>query len=129
MPENILPDDVRQFLAIHIRSIEQLEILLLLGGSPERQWSVGEVYQTILSNEGSVQRTLDRLCQSGLAERLDQPTVTYKFYASTPQVTEVIAKLRELYKGSLVRIVQAIYGPRVSEIDEFAKAFKIRKDP
>jgi hypothetical protein len=123
-----IPEEVQQFLAAHTPSIERLEILLLLSGSPGRRWTQHEVYQTVLSNEKSVEEALDQLCQQGLlAVHGGGPHATYQF--SPPErLKTVIAELARLYKERRVKVVESIYAPPVSEIDEFAKAFRIRKD-
>ena len=122
-----VPDDVRQFLARHVRSVAQLEILLLLSASPDREWQAREVYKTVLSNEELVSKILETFSKLGLVRKSE--TATFQFSPASDQVRTLVNDLAILYRQRPNRIIQAIYEAPVSEIEEFAKAFKIRKKP
>lgn len=124
-----LPRDVQQLLAEQIRSIEQLEIVLLLRDSMDRRWTASEVYQKVRSSERSVSYTLDELARRGLLARIDQPQPLFQFAPRTPELRTAIDELARLYSERRVRIVEAIYSLPISAVDEFAKAFRLRKDP
>jgi hypothetical protein len=121
-----LSDDLRLFLARYVHSIAELELLLLLSASPDRWWSAAEVYKVVLSNEELVGRTLETFSQLGLAGKSE--TGTYQFSPASEQIRTLVRTLAGLYHERPTRIIQAIYERPVSEIGEFAKAFRIRKD-
>jgi hypothetical protein len=127
VPENVVPDEVRLFLKDHVSSIEQLEVLLLLRASPERAWPVKEVYQRVLTNESSIQQSLEKLSEHGLVSRV-QGESAYQFSGGAPDMLTTLDRLAILYKERPTRVVHELYGATPSEIDEFAKAFKIRRD-
>jgi hypothetical protein len=116
--------DVRQFLAKYIRSIEQLEILLLVRATPEQKWTVRELYQRVLTNETSILQSLEKLREHGLVQKSGESM--YQF-APSPDTRSVLEKLAGLYKEKPTRILQALYGSTQSEIEAFAQAFKIRR--
>jgi hypothetical protein len=128
MPQGELPDDVYRFLQEHIRSIEQLEILLLLRDGAQRTWTPADVYQIVQSSERSVTDTLEALCRQGLIQKIEQPRLAYQFQPKDDSLKETVARVAELYSERRVRVVQAIYSDRTSAADEFAKAFRLRKD-
>lgn len=49
MPDSIEPD-VRRFIAIHITSVAQLELLLLLRDHPENYWSCEDVAKQLYAS-------------------------------------------------------------------------------
>jgi hypothetical protein len=128
VPESSISEDVQQFLVKQVRSIERLEILLLLGGSPPRRWTTVEVYRAVLTNEHSVEETLERFCQAGLAKKSETAPWTYQYSPPSEQVRSLVAQLAKLYKERPVSVIDVIYQRSVSDIEEFAKAFRIRKD-
>ncbi len=65
MPDETLPPAVKQLLSRHIRSVEQLEVLLLLRGSPDRTWTSVEVYDVIRSSPASVTQRLEAFTAAG----------------------------------------------------------------
>src|SRR5215204_4843503 len=74
VPPGELPKDVMQLLKERIRSIEQLEMLLLLHQSGQRAWTSAEVYEKIRSSERSVAQALEELCQKGLLKKTTPPS-------------------------------------------------------
>ena len=124
MSDADVPSDVRQFLVENIRSIEQLEILLLLRASSDRSWTAREVYQRVMTNETSVQESLGKLHDQRLVQVEDESD--YRFVSSA-ETHDVLEKLASLYKEKPARIIYALYGPQRSELDAFAQAFKLRQ--
>ena len=122
-----LPSDVLQLLRERIRSIEQLEILLLLRESGDRMWTAGEVYKQVRSSERSVAQTLQGLCSKGLLF-CDAATSQFRFEPQTEALRVTIDQLADLYAERRVRVVEAIYSEPLDAVDEFAKAFRLRKD-
>ena len=84
------------------------------------------MYKIVLTNEEGVARTLENFIKLGLARKSE--TGTFQFSPASDQMKAVVKKLADLYRERPVRVVEAIYQATVSEIEEFAKAFKIRKD-
>lgn len=128
MPPGELPKDVQQLLRNRIRSIEQLEIVLLLREHAERHWTAAETYQEIRSSERSVQEALKILSQKGLLKSHAPTAPTFSYSPESPELGATLDRLAHLYAERRVRIVEAIYSEPVSAVDEFAKAFRIRKD-
>lgn len=123
-----LPSEVQQLLREHIRSIETLEILLLLRGDPGRAWTAAAVFQQVRSSERSIGQTLDNLTHRGFLRREPQSDSAFRYAPATDPLRDAIDKLAHLYSERRVRIVEAIYSERISPVDEFARSFRIRKD-
>jgi hypothetical protein len=124
-----LPPNVQQLLRERIRSIEQLEILLLLRETEDRPWTTAEVYQKVRSSERSVGQALDELFRKGLLKTTSPASASFQFSPESVELKETVDQLAHLYAERRVRIVEAIYSEPVSAVDEFAKAFRLRKDP
>jgi hypothetical protein len=125
MPGEPLPPEIRQFLARHIASVEELEILLLLHRETAASWTAESVYQVIKSSRPSVQHGLDKFTAAGLLAAAP-PDYVCQSSAATP----VIAALARSYREMPVRVVEAIYQrPRDSAAQDFADAFKLKREP
>ena len=123
-----LPALIRAFLARHIRSVEQLEILLLFARAPGALWSSKKVYDTILSTPHSVERWLEEMTRNGLLEKGGEPG-TYRL-SSNADVVSQTGLLAELYRISPVRVIEAIYRRDTIAAQSFADAFKLKStDP
>jgi hypothetical protein len=126
VPTPDLPTALREFIARYVRSVEQLEILLLLGREPQEIWTVRKVYETILSTLSSVERRLDELVQSGLVDNISVPSAGYRC-GTDENLLSLIAMLAEFYHLSPVRVIEAIYKRESGAVQSFADAFKMRK--
>lgn len=122
-----LPSSIRIFLARFIRSVEQLEILLLFARSPGSVWSSKKVYDAILSTPHSVERWLDEMTRTGLLEKApDQPASYHS--CNNEELLGQITLLEELYRMSPVRVIEAIYRRDTTAAQSFADAFKLKAD-
>src|ERR1051326_5760778 len=65
-PMDEIPSDVKQFIAKHISSVDQLEVLLLLRDHPEREWSAQDVGRQLHMSYASALLRLANLRSRGL---------------------------------------------------------------
>ena len=105
----------------HVRSVAELEILLLVSASPERSWSPSAVYRTVLSNEALVESTLEKFSRLGLLQKNESSE--YRFSPASEDIKDAVKALAALHHERPNRIIQAIYEVAPSEIEEFAKAY------
>lgn len=126
--EGPIPESVARFIAVHVRSLEQLEILLLLASKPEQAWSVDAVYDVIRSSHSSAAERLDELRLQGLLSVSDEKKSSYRYQPQTPESAAAIETLARLYKERRVKIVEMIYSQPTDPLQHFADAFKFKKD-
>src|SRR5688572_11024692 len=122
-----LDEELRAFIAAHFRSIEQLEILLLLRADSGRPWTVDAVFQHIRSSIASVSLRLVELCDMGFLEAHDVQPQTFGYAPRTTDLSKTVDRLAEAYKARRVAVVQAIYGDSKSAATDLAKVFRLRK--
>ncbi len=127
MSADALPAPVQQFIRQHVSSIEQLEVLQLLAGSPGSQWTAPAVFKAVLTNVDSIERLLKKFADAGFIVKTDTQPPAYHF-APAPEIAGTITELCKLYTEKSVRVIEAIYKDR-SAIQEFANAFKFKSDP
>ena len=126
MSQTSLPVEIQKFIARHIRSVEQLEILCLLAGNPAKTWSEADVFKQIQSSPESVGRTLRRFATEGLF--VQDSAAGYRFQPATPETGRLATDLAGFYKQHRVAIIEAIYRSPLDPVRQFADAFRIRKD-
>ena len=118
-----IPKDVRDFVAATIRSVEQLEVLLLLHGSAERDWSAAEVSAELRTQEQSSAAWLAQLEASGL---LGESDGRYR-YAPRAAQRPTVDSLRHCYEVYRVRLIGLIFERQDDAIQSFADAFRFRR--
>lgn len=130
MPALVEPgvtEEVRQFIGRYIRSLDQLEVLLLVSALPDRDWSVDSVYQVVKSNPTIVSQRLEEFVEAGLLTRTGKPPV-YRYGPRTEQLSRQISSLGAIYKMSRHKIIEVIYSTKDDTLKGFADAFRWKKD-
>lgn len=128
MFEELIPDDIRQFILSSIDSIAQLEALLLLRAHPQQKWNVAAVARRLYITEQEALPLLAHLCEQGLLVPSDPKAVEYAYQPQSTQLTQLVDRLAELYAKHLVPVTNLIHSKPRTRIQEFADAFRLRKD-
>jgi hypothetical protein len=121
-----ISEPVRRFIAQHVHSAAQLEVLLLLRAVPDREWSIQDVARAQVSTPDMAEALLQDLTARGLVSAAGDPR-RYRYAPSRAQAT-VIDELAEAYATRRVAVVGLIFSKPSSAVMGLADAFRIRKD-
>jgi hypothetical protein len=127
MSRESLPAAVRDFLARHIRSVEELEVLLLVSSDPARWWTPTEVYDSVRSSRQSIGQRLEAFMASGLLTKSGDDPPTFR-YTPEEKLRRAVDETAAAYRTWRVRVIEAIFASEVDPLKSFADAFKFRKE-
>jgi hypothetical protein len=128
MSDQVIPNDINQFIIEKIESVAQLEALLLLRNNPEKGWSVRALAARLYISDEQTAELLLALCAQGFATiDADNPAV-YRFRPSSTELKTTLDRLAEIYAKHLVPVTNLIHSKPKSRIQQFADAFRLRKD-
>jgi hypothetical protein len=128
MPLRGIPEPVRHFLVQQVRSVEQLEVLVLLGAAPDREWTAAEVCDQLRSSVRSIEGRLGDLCAQGLLAATDRETGrAYRYAPATEDARRLVEEAASLYKERRLAVINLIYEPPERDAVSFANAFKIKR--
>lgn len=122
--ESAVPEHVRAFVAQHIDSVEQLEVLLLVRDHAERRWSADQVAAELRIDPRSAAQRLEDLRDVGLLAGAE-PAFSYR--PRTPALADQTAELASMYQTHRVAIIAVIFSRPSERIRSFADAFRIRR--
>ena len=128
MASEALPDSIKQFLSRHIHSLEQLELLLLLRGQPDRSWTLPQVYESIRSSHASLQKGLESFADKGFFAEEKGAITVFRYAPRNDELRAAVEQIAASYRHSRVRVIEAIFAPEIDPVQTFADAFKLRKD-
>jgi hypothetical protein len=129
MDNSSIPEDIRRFVLTSIPSVPFLEALLLMHADPSRQWSADTLARRLYVREKVAGALLDDLCRSGMAVRCDPPAGdAYSYRPDGEALRERIDRLADLYATHLVEVTLLIHSSLDRKAQQFADAFKWRKD-
>jgi len=123
MADDVIPDDVRDFILRHIDSVAQLEALLLLRANGSQDWDVARTAARLYTGEEEIRKVLAQLCADGLLSCREN----IYHYECPPDVRATVDRLAEVYRRHLIPVTNIIH-TKPRRIREFADAFKFRKD-
>jgi hypothetical protein len=122
-----LPDDIQRFLKGHIRSVGELEVLLLLHREHARWWTVEAVNEELRASLQSALECLTRLHDSGLLEQSQGQPRAYRIAPEHVGIDTVVGRLAQLFRERVSSVIDAIYAPSRDTLREFADAFRLKK--
>ena len=124
-----IPEDLRRFILTSVPSVPYLEALLLLRADPSQQWESAMLAGRLYTRERVAAELLAALCAAGIAQRCGPPAEHCCFYApATAALRERIDLLAELYSRHLVEVTHLIHSSLDRKAQQFADAFRLRKD-
>ena len=124
-----IPEDLRRFVLTSVPSVPFLEALLLLRANPGQQWTREMLAGRLYTSERTAQGLLDELCQSGMAGPCLAPHEhCYLYTPASDELRERVDRLAEIYARHLVDVTNLIHSTLDRKAQQFADAFRLRKD-
>lgn len=129
MTDGDIPDQAKQFLLRHIDSIAQWEGLLCLRAHPDRDLDTATIARHLYISPEETTALMSRLVTDGLATLTDTPAgPVFRYAPTTEDLDRTVALTADLYRQYLIPITNLIHARPKSRVQEFANAFRIRKD-
>lgn len=119
------PEDVEPFVRGHVRSIEELEALLLLYRSRTRWWTAEEVGEALHLAPSAARPALERLCGAFLEVRIESE-VRFRFATLNADRERLTAGLAQAYHQDRSSVLQMLGRPRAAR--DFADAFRLKEE-
>jgi hypothetical protein len=120
-----LPADVRRFILTSVPSVPYLEAVLLLRADPRQAWTGQKLAQRLYVPERTAAELLVQLRDGRLAEPAADGGVRF---APGPGLADVVNRLAEAYAAHLMTVTDLIHSPVDRRAQQFADAFRFRKD-
>ncbi len=92
---------------------------------PAKVWSAVQLAERLYIGEARALDLMRELCRSGMAQ---QQAHSYCYAPSTPQLGATIDALADLYGRQLVDITNLVHSKRDRKAQQFADAFRWRKE-
>ena len=124
LPE--LPADVRRFILTSVPSVPFLEAILLLRAEPQKAWDAAQLARRLYVPEREGVELLKSLRGSGIADTAGGAESVR--YAPTAELREVLDRVAAAYAADLVTITDLIHSRIDRRAQQFADAFRFRKE-
>lgn len=116
------------FVADHIRSLEELQLLLAVVQSPDRWWDVTMAARELGMTATAARRGLDALAARNLLDIRITGDVRYQFRPGTDALRDAAVATEETYRMNPLAVVRLVARTDRRGLRDFADAFRIRPD-
>jgi hypothetical protein len=116
---------VAAFIVTRFASVPHLEAMLLLRASPAADATVAEIAKELYLPEPAALKIAESLAAAGLLVREHD---RYR-YAPPGPLAQMMDEVDAEYAANLIAVTQLIHSGERRNAQNFADAFKIRKDP
>lgn len=124
-----LPDDVRQFLAANVDSLEQLEALRILSEGVKQEWRVADFAAQIQATPELTLAHVAALEARGLlhCERRED-NLFCRYGCRSPDLDQQLQALLACYRQRPVTMIRLVSQRATDALRDFSDAFKLRKE-
>jgi hypothetical protein len=129
MSAPVIPADVRRFILTSIPSVPHLEALLLLRQGAHRGWTSAQLAERLYVSEPIATAMLSDLHAAGFIAQAGADAAAFRFDPPRDELVAMVAQLDEVYSRNLVAVTSLIHSKDERRAQQFADAFRLRKDP
>ena len=122
-----LPDHVRRFLLTSVPSVPYLEAVLLLR-SQRSAWTVASLSRRLYLREEAAAELLTALESTGVARVVEGDVPSFVYSPATPEMVAMLDDVAKAYAANLVKVTDVIHSRLDRRAQQFADAFRWRKD-
>jgi len=122
-----ITEELREFLKGRLTSADQIEIVLLLQGSPTQSWTASEGSQALGMAPESTAMRLFLLASQGLILFEPSGVPRYRYGAGDGTTARLLQELASNYATNRAAVLRVIEARAVDPIQSFADAFKLKK--
>lgn len=101
---------------------------MLLWNSRPKSWTIEELSARLYVTVDQADDVLRDLIRLELAAEASEQPSTFVYSSRSPEQEELVRRIDAAYRHDLVRISTMIHAKISSQVREFARAFRFRKD-
>lgn len=128
MPKASIAPVVLAFVAEHVRSLDELQLLMAIIQSEGRWWDAATAAREFGISVPDARAALDHFAAHNLLDIRITEDVRYQFRPGTPQLGEAAHATAEAYRRRPVDLAALVKRPSGRSVTDFADAFRIRRD-
>jgi hypothetical protein len=122
-----IPEEVKRFVEENIDSVDQLEILRILGESPEKEWNAADLAREVQTQ--AIASHLAVLHGRRLIATWTRGAEPFCRYGpGTPELENMMSRLLQVYRERPVTMINLVYARAKEVLRSFADAFRLKKE-
>jgi hypothetical protein len=126
MPREPIPEDLRRFILTSVPSVPFVEALLIFREAQGTPVTIDLLARRLYMGERNAAEIVGQLRSSRLIEPVEG--AGGHRYAPAPELADMIEQLAQFYRTQLVDVTDLIHSKTGRMAQQFADAFKLRRD-
>jgi hypothetical protein len=122
------PEHLRRFVLTSIPSIPFLEAALLFQARSEAVLDVAFVARNLYIAETAASDVVGQLVAARIVEPADADGRAFRYAPATPELRDLLQLLSTFYAAHLVEVTEMVHSNTARIAQQFADAFRVRKD-
>jgi hypothetical protein len=123
-----IPDELRRFLLTGALSVPHVEAILQLRGDPAQAWDAQSLAPRLYVRAARAAEVLADLHEIGAARLVDGQHPAYLYQPVSSELAALLDQLEQAYSTQLVAVTRLIHSAEERKAQNFADAFRFRKD-
>jgi len=128
MPPGKLPPVIKGFVAAHVRTLDELQLLMALVQSGDRWWDADDAAREFGMAVPEARAALDHLAARNLLDIRIGEDLHYRFRPGTPELGDAARAAAEAYRQRPLDVARLVQPAERRSVRDFADAFRIRHD-
>ena len=121
----MLDNQILDFLRSSVKSVWALELLLLMRRATAHAWTPDQLVKELRSSRTIVTDSLSAFVQAGV---LREEEAGFRYGPASSELDKMIEQLAVEYAERPATVINAIIEAQSSKLQDFANAFRIKKD-
>lgn len=128
MTDDVLSNQVKEFIASSIDSVSQLETLLLLQTNRQQEWTAEALARELRIEPTGAANELNQLAARKLLTAIPGNPLKYRYSPQNETLDAAVVGLAQAYLVRRVTVISLIFSKPTDKLRVFADAFRIRKE-
>jgi hypothetical protein len=125
MQRHEVPERAQHLILEAIDSVAELEALLLLRETAGQRWTVDAAGARLYVSAAVAADALGALARRGFLEETPEG---FRYDPASPDLAADVTTLADAYSASLIAVTHLIHSKPSSSVQDFARAFRFRKE-
>ena len=128
MARDPIPEDLRRFILTSIPSVPFVEAMLIFRAARGAAVSNEFIAKRLYMAEKAAADVVQQLRDAGVVEAAGTDPISHRFRPQTEELAAMLELLAAFYRSNLVDVTDLIHSRTARRAQQFADAFKLRKD-
>ena len=128
MPRESIPEDLRRFILTSIPSVPFVEAMLIFRAASGNPIGNDVVAKRLYMGDKPAAEVIQQLCDARIIGQVEGDAQRHRYAPDSPELAAMLDTLADYYRTHLVDVTDMIHSKTARKAQQFADAFKLRKD-